>query len=282
MLESENSMTKSELTPLQSNLLDMMKWFHSFCKEYDLKYYVLGGTMLGAVRHKGFIPWDDDIDVGLPRKDYQRLAEIMQVTDCGPYVIETPYSTSKDYCYPHTKIYDTRTTLVEKKRRNVVRGVFIDVFPLDGLGESEQECRKNYKPINRKYNFLLSIVGGVNKNREWYKNVVVLVARCIPRFIVREKKLLTDLDRLCASIEYDSSTWICNDLGAWRLKEAMPRDVMGVPRIYQFENTEVFGAADYDAYLTRLYGDWRKLPPKEKQVTHHDFVSLDLDTPYRK
>lgn len=273
-------MNKTTLSPLQETLLNMMKWFHSFCVKNHIRYYVLGGTMLGAARHKGFIPWDDDIDVGIPRKDYDKLAELMSEQDCGPYLIETPYSDSLEYCFPYTKIYDTRTTLIENRRMKVVRGAFIDVFPLDGLGNSAEECKANYEQINKKYDLHLSLVGGVRKGRKWYKNLAVIIARCIPSFIINDKKIMADLDRLCASFDYDSMSWICNDLGAWRIKEAMPKSVMGEPTLYQFEDTKVFGASDYNAYLTYLYGDWKQLPPQEKQVTHHDFVYLDLNKSY--
>ena len=271
----------NKLSPLQKKLLEMLHWFHQFCETNGIRYFVLGGTMLGAARHHGFIPWDDDIDVGLPRRDYEKLAHLMVNSDSSPYTLETPRSEEKDYCYSYSKIYDTRTTLIEKKRTNVTRGVFMDVFPLDGLGESYEECKANYAPINKKYNLLLASVGGVRKGRSLYKNLMVIAARCIPQCILNGKKLMIQLDELCAKIDYDTSTWICNDMGAWRLKEAMPRAIMGTPTVYQFENISVYGAEHYDEYLTHLYGDWRKLPPVEKRITHHDFISLDLHKPYR-
>ena len=270
----------SKLSPLQSRLIIMMEWFHRFCIENQLTYYVLGGTMLGAARHEGFIPWDDDIDVGLPRRDYEKLAELMNAHSCLPYLLETPYSKAPDYCYPYSKIYDTRTTLIENRRKKVVRGVFIDVFPLDGLGNNKEECKANYNPINKKYNLLLSLVGGIRKGRSLYKNIAVIMARLIPSFIISDKKVMIDLDNICASHEYEKCTWICNDLGAWRLKEAMPKNIFGQPTLYPFEDISVYGPEDADAYLTHLYGDWRQLPPVEKRITHHDFVELDLEKPY--
>lgn len=269
-----------KLSPLQIHLVTMMEWFHRFCVDNYLTYYVLGGTMLGAARHSGFIPWDDDIDVGLPRKDYEKLLELMNTDSYLPYLLETPYSKAPEYSYPYSKIYDTRTTLIENRRKKVIRGVYIDVFPLDGLGNSEEECKKNYEPINKKYNLLLSLVGGIRRGRSLYKNVAVIMARLIPPFIISDKKVMSDLDKLCASHEFEKCTWICNDLGAWRLKEAMPKSILGQPTLYPFEGIKVYGAENADAYLTHLYGDWRQLPPKEKRKTHHDFVELDLEKPY--
>lgn len=270
----------STMSPLQIKLLEMLKWFNQLCEQNEIRYYILGGTMLGAARHKGFIPWDDDIDVGLPRRDYEKLIQLMADNTYMPYILETPYSKQEDYCYPFSKIYDTRTTLIENKRIEVIRGVYIDVFPLDGLGENFEECKKNYAPINKKYNLLLGIVGGVRSGRKWYKNLAIIAARCVPSNILNGKKIMIQLDKMCAERDYETSTWICNDMGAWRLKEAMPRIIMGKPTKYQFEDTFVYGPEDYDSYLTHLYGDWRKLPPKEKQVTHHDFVECNLHQSY--
>ena len=84
-------MENRKLTGLQQSLLDMLKWFHGFCVDHELKYYLLYGTMLGAARHQGFIPWDDDVDVGMPRKDYERLCSILGDKKDSHYMLETPY-----------------------------------------------------------------------------------------------------------------------------------------------------------------------------------------------
>lgn len=239
-------MAEKNLSPLQVRLLEMMKWFHQFCVEHDLRYFCLGGTMLGAQRHHGFIPWDDDIDVGLPRRDYEKLMELMKDDNYDPFVLETPYSRNADYCYPYSKLYDTRTTLIENRRKDVVRGIFIDVFPLDGLGETEQESIHNYKRINKKYNMLLTTVCGIRGERSWYKNLAVLAVRCIPSYFLSYKRLMMELDRLCALVDYDSSTWVCNCLGAWRFREAMERKyfcIHGKNLNNRLENAHLFPSA---------------------------------------
>lgn len=274
-------MHNNRLSPLQIKLLEMMKWFHAFCEEHSIKYYVLGGTLLGAIRHEGFIPWDDDIDVGLPRKDYEKFQQLMNGSR-GQYVLETPTSSNKDFCYTYSKIYDTHTTYVENKRIKVVRGVFLDVFPLDGLGENEIEARENYKRIERKYNLVLCLTGGIREGRKWYKNLAVRCLRLIPRFMLDEKHIIQQLDKDCAEHDFNDSKWGGNLMGAWRFKEVMPREIMGKPTLYKFEDMQVFGAEKADAYLTNIYGDWRKLPPKEKQVTHHDYLEIDLNKGYNE
>ena len=96
-------MSKSKLTPLQQELLNMLKWFDGFCRDNNLQYFAVGGTLLGAVRHNGFIPWDDDIDVAMPRPDYDRLAELMGSKIFDHYILETQKSKKADYCYPYYK-----------------------------------------------------------------------------------------------------------------------------------------------------------------------------------
>ncbi len=268
------------MTELQSRLLEMFRWFHGFCAENGLRYYMIGGTMLGAARHKGFIPWDDDIDVGMPRGDYERLRQIMGEKPIGPYLLETPHTEAEDYFYPFSKIYDTGTTLVENTRMKIKRGIYLDIFPLDGIGVSEEESRKNYKPIQWKFNMLLTRVTGIRQGRSKLKNAAVLAARIIPGWIINNKKLLLSLDMDCARRSYDNSVWVGNLVGAWRFREVMPKEIFGEPTLYDFEGQKMYGAERSDEYLTFLYGDWRKLPPKEKQVSHHDFIEFDLNKPY--
>lgn len=264
---------------LKSKLTQMLEWFHNFCEENDLCYYALGGTMLGAVRHNGFIPWDDDIDVGMPREDYERLESLLSGKD-GKYVLETPNTPAKDYFYPFSKIYDTDTTLVENTGIKIKRGIYIDIFPLDGIGNSCEESKENYAAIQKKYNLLLARTGGIRRGRKFYKNAAVALFKLVPPCILKKKELLLDLANACKAHDYADCTWCGNLVGAWRFKEVMPKSVMGEPKLYKFEGLDIYGAQDADAYLTSLYGDWRQLPPEDKRVTHHDYVMLDLNSPY--
>lgn len=263
-----------KLTPLQIKLLHMFKWFHAFCEEHHLRYYALGGTMLGAARHHGFIPWDDDIDVGMPRNDYNRLQQLLQGKS-GRYVLEYP-GMKEDYFYPISKLYDTTTTLVENTRNHIKRGIFLDIFPLDGIGDSWQEARDTYKPIVRRLNLLLARTTGIRIGRSWTKNLAVFVARMVPPILCNNRKLLLSIDLLCQRRNFDTCAYGGNFLGAWRFKEIMPRALMGTPTLYPFEDMHIYGAQDYNGYLTHLYGNWQQLPPKEKQITHHDFIELNL------
>ena len=270
----------NELSPLQSKLLEMLKWFDAFCRAHRLRYYAVGGTLLGAVRHGGFIPWDDDIDVAMPRPDYERLAALIGDSTTEHYYLETVHSKDASYCYPYFKLYDTETTLTENKRRKLRRGVFLDVFPLDGIGSDYEKGMRHFDRLQAKYNFYLTRVGGFRKGRSIYKNCAVFLSRLIPKFLVDDEKLRVELDALCRSCDFETSEWVGNLLGAWRKREIVKRDVIGEPKDYAFENMQVLGVEDYDAYLTHIYGDWKQLPPEEKRVSHHDFLEFDLHRSY--
>lgn len=265
---------------LKTVLAQMFAWFHQFCQTHRLRYYMLGGTMLGAVRHGGFIPWDDDIDIGMPRADFQRLAQLMGDRPHGAYVLETPSTVKPDFFYAYGKLYDTRTTLVENTRVPVKRGVYLDIFPLDGAGDSREEGLARFGPIKKRLDLLLAMTTGIREGRKFYKNAGIMLLRCIPYWLIHPKKLLRDVQRRCAEKDFDQCAWVSNFAGAWRERELMPREFFGEPTEYVFENLKVYGVADPDRYLTALYGAWRELPPVEKRKSHHDFLRCDLHQSY--
>ena len=94
------------MTELQERLLEMLKWFHNFCEQNNLQYYAIGGTLLGAVRHQGFIPWDDDIDVGMPRKDYEKFISLTFEKQFGNFFVESLKNKNNDYIWAYSKVYD--------------------------------------------------------------------------------------------------------------------------------------------------------------------------------
>ena len=268
------------MNDLQIKMLDMMSWYHDFCVSNNLRYYVVGGTALGAVRHKGFIPWDDDIDVGMPRSDYEKFKELVSTIDHDSrYTVEFP-SDKKDFVYPYGKVYDTYTTLIENTRYKTKRGIFIDVFPLDGLGDSKESAVSNFEAIDAKYNILATQVCALRKERSWYKNLAIIVVRCIPSFILNARKTVAQIEALSKKNSFDESVYVANAVGNWHKKEIMRREWLGEPTLYDFETIQVYGPERYHDYLTQLYGDYMKLPPKEKQISHHDYLYFNIEKKY--
>lgn len=265
---------------LKLKLLEMMKWFHAFCANHSIRYYVLGGTMLGAARHGGFIPWDDDIDVGVISEDYMKLSELISKTDQKRYVFEWPETGAPDYYYSFAKLYDTSTTLVENTRNRIKRGIYLDIFPLVGMGNDMMKAKRRFDIIDRQFRYLLARRTGIRKGRSKLKNAAVYALRLIPDFVSRDTERLVRLNRMANELPFNEYKIGGNPFGAWRDREIMDNSIMGTPKLYKFEDTEVYGAEHADEYLTHLYGDWRKLPPEEKRISHHDYIELDLSRSY--
>lgn len=264
----------------QNILINMLGWFHDFCIENQLTYFVVGGTMLGAVRHKGFIPWDDDIDVGMPREDYERLRVIARQLNHAKYFLEFPSLKNKEYPYRFCKLYDKDTTFVENLYKPFKRGIYIDVFPLDGVGNTLEQAKKIYKPIGVKIRILLSMTSPKRKDKSLYKKMGIKILRFFSNLFYKQHKIINSIDNDCKKLAYNDCQCVANLAGNWGAKEIMSKSYFGTPTLYKFEDIEVFGVEKPHEYLTSLYGDYMKLPPEEKRKPHHDYIVSDCNKSY--
>jgi len=267
------------MNSIQAKLLEILQWYHTFCDDNNLRYIAVGGTFLGAVRHGGFIPWDDDIDVGMPRKDYEEFLKLMR-NEQGRFRLETPYSSDPDYCYSVSKLFDSSTTAVEVSKYNCRRGLFVDIFPLDGIGNSQEEIDINFSQINKLNMLRASRMSEVNKARKWYKNLAIVVNKLIPEAVINTKKLIIKLDELCKEHDFDSYSYGGMLLTQYGKRYIMERSLFDELETYKFENTCIYGVKDYEKYLSQLYGDWRKLPPENKRESGHVFSYVNLNESY--
>lgn len=260
--------------------LDIFRQFIKICEENKLKYFVIGGTALGAVRHKGYIPWDDDIDVALPREDYEKF--LLIAPKALPYnMFLQTYITDTDYPHPFAKIRRSDTTFIEKSlsKININHGVYIDIFPLDGYPQSNLSNKlfKTKERILKQsiYNiFLIDRTGKKSLKTELKK----LVIKLLPDYKAAVKKL----DNLYKSNSYKNSTIVANFCGAWGIKEVMPKEFFGNGTEGEFEGIKVTLPEKTHEYLTSLYGDYMKLPPEEKRIGHHYCTIIDLEKSYKE
>lgn len=259
---------------MQKCLLSLIKQFHEFAIKNNLTYFIASGTLLGAIRHRGFIPWDDDIDIYMLRKDYDLF--IHELYKAMPENLELRCFTTCDRMPTHfAKIIDSNTTLIENKFTNYVEGIYIDVFPLDGIDPVSRLDRLRWSYAR----FLNSVL--ISKHQTTRKDSLV---KRIVHFFCRfasERYLQKQIDLIIKSKTTDKSIFVGAYLGAYNKKEIFDKKIFLKPTLYQFENIKLFGVHDYDVYLTQVYGDYMKLPPKEERKHKHDAFYIDFKKSYK-
>lgn len=243
-------------------LLGIGKEFHRVCQKHNIPYYMLGGTMLGAVRHGGFIPWDDDMDFGVPREHFEKLKEILRNELPGPYKIVT-IDDSDVMVTDIIKIENSLTEMDELYKENFSHhiGLNIDIFPLDSVNLEDTRKVKRAITLSKIHCYrFLSL-----KQRSGAKKIAAMLSKIVLAGIKR-----TTLPRkITRMINSDvNATHYANIYGAWGLKEIVDKKIFLPSKLYQFEDVELWGVHDADSYLRQLYGDYMKLPPEEKRHLH--------------
>ena len=259
---------------LKNILLSMLDEFILICKKYDLKYTLLGGSVLGAIRHGGIIPWDDDIDVGMPRSDYEKLLSIADNVLGTKYKLVSAYN-DKDYVYPFAKLFDNETTLVEFKDFFYLGGIYIDIFPLDGIPKNTNlRIKKIWKIRYAATNLILAKFSSEYKKHYFFR---YLAYKVIFRGFNNALKICNKIAR---KYPYSKQYDIANYFGAWREKEISDYSWFNPLIEVTFEGRKVWIPNNYDAYLTKLYGDYMTPPPIEKRKSHHSHYFIDLTRKY--
>lgn len=261
-----------ETRRLQLCLLGTLKAIDQVCREHGLTYYLLAGTALGAIRHQGFIPWDDDADVGLPRPDYDRL--VAHANEWLPEGYELA-SGDKDarYPYPFARIHDASTTYLLRRSFDFVSGLPVDVYPIDGMTS---------RPLKRKWHYLRF---GLTKKLLYFcltdpykhgRGLRCLLTKAV-RACTTAEALHRRLDRIQREYDYNASPLVA-DHDYKPGKGILPKEMLGQPARVKFEDTELPVANQTDRYLRHLYGNYMELP---KELPPQNFRLLDLDKPYR-
>ena len=258
---------------LQNYIWDIMKVILKFMEKEGTEYYMLGGTLLGAVRHKGFIPWDDDIDIGIPRGEYERfLSDIKK--ELPDYMAVRTYKNSRNHHYYFSRIVDKRYK-VKRTGSEVDRleEVWVDIFPLDGMPDKflDRQIHKA-KLLASRVMYHVATFDKVNlkrPNRPYYERVLI---RLIKFFHLGKRGnmyfWLNMIDRLLKKYPYSKSRWCINFMGQYMFKEMFPKEYYGKGRLYDFEESRMMGPEDADAVLTQQYGDYMKYPKDADRNTH--------------
>ncbi len=259
-------MEEINLKKAQEIQLDILKYVHKFCKENKLRYFLCYGTLIGAARHKGFIPWDDDIDIQMPREDYEKLISLFnKKRENENYVLMSPYDENPKYTF--TKICDIRTAKIEEGMRYENEdyfGVDIDVFPIDGQADTKEGFDKEFK-----------------KKRFWYlvfnSKVSTSIGTGLKPMIINfcakfysKKKIVEKTEKLNKRNDYKTSKKVGVTACLFTYKEDyFDKEVYSDVVKLQFEDAEFDAPIGYDTVLRGIYSDYMTPPPKEKRVTHH-------------
>ena len=257
-------MTKIDnIEELHKILLDIAKDFHQVCVENNIPYYMLGGTMLGAVRHKGFIPWDDDMDFGVERKYFEKLEKIYAERVNSPYRLLTKYN-SKIIFNDFDKLEDSRTVVQDPSRSNVNEdfGINVDVFPLDITNGKRGIFSKNR--MVRYIAVINSLRNRSLKSLRWFTILKAIIIRIL-FFPFGRDFLLTFARKYLIP---GKGEFLSNLYGFWGTREVVPKEVMGIPVLYQFEDIHLYGPEKFNEYLSTLYGDYMTLPSEDKRHIH--------------
>ena len=259
-----------EITPqeLKTLQLDVLQAVDAFCRERGIRYSLACGTMLGAVRHKGYIPWDDDLDIYLLREDYNRLMAEFPAVYEGHYELISR-ERDKRWDLLIAQAYDNRTVFVECAHTAMNVGVKIDLFPIDDVPDDDAEWLA-YDKKRRLLARILLIKGSLlsRKQRSFRKNLGMLLIKIVT-FPISRKRLASILDRYAQKFNGKGYRSVFECIQGLLQKHKFSKSLFDSLVDYPFEDRHFPGFADADAYLRNGYGDYMKLPPEEKRVAHH-------------
>lgn len=249
---------------IQNIELEILKAFDLLCKKYNLYYSLAYGTMIGAVRHSGFIPWDDDVDVMMPRTDYDKLIEIVRNDEEIRKKYVLLHDGQKGYHYPFYKLCDART--VAKADDNITKhGIWIDIFPVDSVYADEERTKKLHKQFRLMKNTVLSYTTDFHaKHKNW---------KFIPKSFLSVVAHIYGIDKLVNKIEQKARIKRSDNKVAvltWQSSTAgnMEKNDFYNSVLMSFEDAQFPIIKGYDAYLRGIYGDYMKIPPEKDRKTH--------------
>lgn len=285
-MKNKEKLRPLSLREIQLRELELLKQFDKFCQDNHLEYFLCGGTLLGAIRHKGFIPWDDDIDVFMPRPEFERLKCIILSGKNNINGNEFCSSFAGNGYFPFIKLEDKDTYIPDENyaKRGYGR-VWIDIFSIDGFSKNTIINFIRIKICNlfRRCIFI-SFISFSNILRDKQCSVLKKIKRCIGRFLILpfSKRMLSFLlDCVSRMWSYEISSFVGGiQWGMYEMNEIIPKS--GVARIdVEFEGKIFPGLKCYKQYLTQLYGNYMELPPLEKRSSHMNennvFEIIDLD-----
>ncbi len=264
----------NDIKKVQEMVLSLLNKFIEICEKNDLRYYFTGGALIGVLRYQGFIPWDDDIDIGMPRNDFDRFLNIVKRNMPNGYGICDRY-TDQNWHFDMCQFVDLNTEIIihmaEEPRK---AHVWIDIFPLDGLPSNPVRRWIRMKHILLcRYVVQLANINtqvDVNRDRPFYEKIILWSASSLHlNKWIHTDKWLDKLELILKKNNYDDSEFVGNLLGRYREKEVVPKRYFGTPVKGMFEGITVRIPECSHELQTALYGNYMEPPPKEERVAHN-------------
>ncbi len=265
---------QDNLKELQMCELSILKEVVRICNENNLTYYMMGGTFLGAIRHKGFIPWDDDIDISLSRPQYEKLLKILKEQLPNNYIIDNFLINEESLVYA-TRVEDSNIKVLDKAA-NVerIRNAWIDIFPLDGMPNNAilrkiHKYKLLYLKLKFEYATFSKSVIQNKKHRPIHERFLIFLGNHINfEKILDKNKCLKALDKALKKYNYDTSKYVVNFTGAYKFKEMFKKEIYDNYKLYDFENMKLNAPKNYNLVLKQMYGDYMKVPPEDERNKH--------------
>lgn len=260
--------------------IDLLQVFAELCEKHHLRYWVAYGTLLGAVRHQGFIPWDNDVDVWMPREDYEKLLQIEQAEIPEPYFLQTTLNDNDYYC-PYARLRNSNTTEIGVTRNNRCNnGIYLDVFPLDGF-----PCEK----LTQKFRWHLIHLINIYTHAYIYNHNPSRLTRFLntlthlPGFRPNLARNFRRINALARKVPFSAADWVscvvfpASPYPISNYRRADFDDTVMLP----FEYIQVAAPAGYDGFLKTRYGNYMQFPPVSKRGTWND-MTFEPDIPYKQ
>lgn len=269
---------KFNLRPIWDATLEIYEAVVAVCKRHGLRHYVTDGTLIGAIRHRGFVPWDDDFDMSMPRPDYEKFIEYAK-SELPPYLKFVNWKNTPEFHGLFGKVQDCRRDVVEGLERETGRtlsnGLFIDIFPIEGYPESR------FARIKIKLLYFLvtqimvwrfgSLCGRSLKGKAL--GVLGFLLSCMTPHLRTHADFLKIYEHQLLKYQFDK----CANTGRASLcphvvnRPPLPKEAWGEGRLHEFHDRQVVIPSDYDAYMRPIYGDYMQMPPEEKRKPTHDY-----------
>ena len=265
-IEHFSSGRKLELEEVKQIEVNILKSFSEYCLEHNLRFYLAGGTLLGAVRHQGFIPWDDDIDLVMPRPDWERFLELNKDIKFGKYEIRSFKHTPDIHPRPLFRIVDTRYFMQINHIQKYLP-IWIDVLPLDGLPEDEKLRKEHFDKAHKLKWLIARSYSNFFKEENKIKRLLKLII-CFPLRVIGPTYFIKKLDELGKVYPYNESQYVGSFVAGYGFKEGVPKTVFESAIYASFEGAKFPIPAGFDTVLTSVYGDYMNLPCQKKRKVH--------------